>query len=1104
MKKRLLCLALVLCLVCSVVFAACNKDDKDAQAAIDALTITQDGTQVTDEFTLPKTIGNYDITWTANPAASLTLTKMDSNWIAEPVRTNSDVSVTLTASITGKVTKTKTFTVIVAKAEGAIDAQTALNRYMLDQDGKQQTDEFTLPKKIGDFDVTWESNNTAALSITARTNDYLATPHRLDDTETVTLTVKSGTTASKTFRVIVPGFGVAELADAFGFSKNGVKVGEDFDLATSITQNGKTATITWKVVEGSETYISVDETNHKCIINKAAITDEHQVSIEATFSYNSKTAKKTYTFTVANVEDHMVAMHKWYESKANDKSNISFEGYVTVFGSDFGSGSSRNVTFYAVDMQGCHGIYSYQTSMKDTTANIKAGSHVLITGGTIDVYNGLYELKQGMVTLLDNEKDNADSYTYAIDDELLGGLDTMKYHTGQLVSLTNWKVNSVTVKDQSAFVTKDYAGSVITLSKGSVTIDIAYNNYMEGEYRTATGTNSSTRKYDPDQRFLDLYEAFGKVTANSYISVTGILSMNANKFQILPRNANDIKTGVEQAASDNGTKVKTAINAVNTAIGTQLHGTVTENLTVANLPQELNGVSIRYRLCNGSAVELTQPGDNTGATIKVTPAKDEEITWIEVSYKIGGTIVSYSFITITSQTLSDAEIVKKVLGDIDAEVGTNYERAADVPLKTTTDYDGVTVTWAVTDQQGNAATYSWLKIENNTLKVTLPDEDSTGYIKVTVTLGDETDDKVIAIHVKAANANVVKLTVDTLGLKSQSYSDKTNAATTTVDNVEIAYIGLGNYGNGIQMNGSYNSRLYTSKGVPAGKIIEKIELTYNHAAGQTSAAEALTISFDANTSFAKDVQKLTFEAVSKGAANKTYTITPNGNWNYVDIKYSATQYAQYWASIVIYLKDGTPDAGTEAPSHTCNDVCDICKKCTTECNDNVCADKCPGHTPTDAFTKVDKSSAPVGNYKLAMWMTTATGGKWIYATGKLTSNGYYFAATEDASQAGTLTIEDKGDGKYAIKNSEGKYLEMYKNNTYYNARLVDSADSLENLWSWNSDLGIFTADLGGATYYLGSYASNAELRPTAITRISDTSVIDKTQFVAYFGNVKAD
>ena len=740
MKKRLLSLLLILCLALSFVLAACAKGDKKAQAALDELTIDQDGKSVGTAFNLPKNAGDYELTWSASPASSLTLTKSENAWNAVPVRGSSDVAVTITATITTKKgSLTKDFHITVPKAEGG-PAQDALNRYILEQEGAQVTAEFTLPKTIGTFAVTWTSNNTDALTITERADDYLATPHRLDDTVSVTLTVRSGA-AIREFITIVPGFGVSEIASAFGFSKNGITVGSDFELPESTTQGGKTATIAWTVASGSD-YIKVE--NGKCVLIKENITDVHDVSLKATFSYGGKTANKTYNFKVANVEDHYVAMHKWYTSEKNDASNISLEGYVTVFASDFGSGSSRNVTFYMVDMEGCHSVYSYQTKMADTSALVRAGSHILVTGGTIDVYNGLYELKGATMTLIDNDRENMESSIYAVDEDIIGGLDSTKYHTGSLVSLTNWKVDSVNVKEQSAFGTKDYAGSVMTLSKGGVTIDVAYNNYMEGVYRTATGTNSSTRKYDPDDRFLALYnDGFKAVQANTYISVTGILSMNDGKWQILPRSASDLKTGVQEAASGKGAAAKTAVDALKTAIGDKLDSLLTESLTL-DLPVDVSGVKINYRICVDSPKSVAIARTSEKATLTVTPDSVEEIVWVEAIIS-SGDFVTYHYFKIASQSLDDAAIVAKVLADIDSELQTSFTKAATIPLPTETPFDGVKVEWTVVN-----APVAWLDIDaQNNLVVTIPSADDTAKINVKVTLREESDNKDITISVTA-------------------------------------------------------------------------------------------------------------------------------------------------------------------------------------------------------------------------------------------------------------------------------------------------------------------------------------------------------------------
>ena len=918
MKKRLLCVVLILCLACTIVFAACNNTDKDAEEALAALTLEQDGQAMTTAFTLPEKAGDYAITWTANPSASLTI----NGTTATPVRSESNVTVTLTATIKGKNNDySKSFTIIVPKAEAVAPSpeQTALNGYIFLQNGTQVTAEFTLPAKIGGYDVTWTASPAESLTITARAGqDYLATPVRTESTARVTLTVKIGTVASRNdYWVTVPALDVNAIRNSYTFAWNNATVTADFNLDESHTYLGKTATIDWSVASGSEDYIKVE--NGKCVLLVDNITDVHNVTLNAVFKMGTATANAAYSFKVAKLEDHYVAMHKFYQ-QGGGSSNINFEGYVVAMGQNYNNGA--NVALYLVDVDGCHGLYAYQTKADSAIIpDLKAGAHVLVTGGTIDVYNGGIQLKSGTVSLLDTNKDSVDSLIYAIDEDLLGDLPATVYRTASLVSVSNWEVESK--KTAPAEGGSTYSGTLITLKKGSVKVNVAFSNYMEECYISAPQTD---KKYTPDDKCKALVSKLLSAEVGDYVSVKGILS-NYNGWQILPRSADDVtivkaadSEGIDKTVSTKGTSAKAAITALEAQLEEQIKGTVVVNTNVT-LPMTSNGATIRYRISDVASVSsatLTHSDtESEGATLALTPGADAETLWVEATITVDGFTTTYYF-SVTTQKLSDAEIVKVVLANIDSELKTSFDDPAEIALPTECDFDGVTIVWTVKDTEK-----TWLKIENNKLIVSAPEQDDQGKITVTVTLNESTNSKDVTISAKAVDMNVITLTVVTMGLKDQSYSDKTTAAVTTVRGLEISYIGLGNYGNGIQMNSSYNSRLYTANGVSTGKVIEKIEFNYN--SGKTpTAGELLTVSFGVDNKCEQETQKVV------ATSDLAYTITPAGNWNYVDIKYSAPKNAQYWDSIIIYLKDGQPDSATSPAV--------VLKKVLTELQDELKTD----------------------------------------------------------------------------------------------------------------------------------------------------------------------
>ena len=152
----------------------------------------------------------------------------------------------------------------------------------------------------------------------------------------------------------------------------------------------------------------------------------------------------------------------------------------------------------------------------------------------------------------------------------------------------------------------------------------------------------------------------------------------------------------------------------------------------------------------------------------------------------------------------------------------------------------------------------------------------------------------LPLAVSAANEKYVEFTVDSLGLASQSYT----ADKTTVDGVEVEWIQLGNYGDGIQVrdkNGN-TSMFWNTSALPG--AITKIELTYSATKDVTySNPDSVIFNFGNAAQGADYSTKL-----STTAGEKSYTITPNGDYTYFYMEHDLG-YTMYWDSIKVYYKE---------------------------------------------------------------------------------------------------------------------------------------------------------------------------------------------------------
>lgn len=153
-----------------------------------------------------------------------------------------------------------------------------------------------------------------------------------------------------------------------------------------------------------------------------------------------------------------------------------------------------------------------------------------------------------------------------------------------------------------------------------------------------------------------------------------------------------------------------------------------------------------------------------------------------------------------------------------------------------------------------------------------------------------------------AVSNVV-LTVDSLGLASQSYS----ADTATVGGVDFKWEQLGNYGNGIQVrdkNGNTSSFWNTTA---FSAPIKEIKLVYNSEKKTYDNPNAEIFSFGNEAGTYTYSTKL-----STTADVKEYTITPDAEtYTYLHFEHDIS-YTMYWDSITIVLVGGeevTPPTG---------------------------------------------------------------------------------------------------------------------------------------------------------------------------------------------------
>lgn len=619
------------------------------------------------------------------------------------------------------------------------NAEEAINAYMLNVDTVE--DDFVLPKHIGELDkngvgkvqVKWTSDNEA-IEIVEREDDFLAKVNQQSKLVGVNLTI-SAKKYEKTFKVNVFGFNVYSLSGSYVFMQERATVGSDFELDTSWTYKGKTATITWSVTDAeSAKYLNVVKDGDKamCVVT-VPDGDPVAVQINATFEYAGETTTKPFDLNVGEEKEHLDYVDTIYTVQ---NYSLKFSGYVVAI-HEVSTGNG-NATFYAIDDDFCSGYYFYRIKLSAADlAKFALGVHVTITGDTTKDYNGLWENAGGGTAVIDDAPEgipatiNPRDHVYALDNDIIAGSPATLYHESTLVSLTGWTI----VEKYKSAPEAGKTGTLFYVQKaGSAKVAVTITRYMEGHYKTQAG----------DATWEALCAYYTSLEIGDVINVTGILG-NYNGFQIQPLTAEDISktTADPEGTTYLGTAVKTAIKDVNDAItAAKIDNSLAEahNFT---LPTKSGDVTIAYKICGESkAVKLETTTD--GAKFSVTPGSNKEARKIQVTYT-NGTYVTYTFFTITSQKLSDAGIVENVKNNLDNEIQKGFLIDSEVTLPTSAQgYSDVTITWEITNGGG-----AWATLDNGKLTIALDSEEHSVTLTATIKLGSVTDTKEITLKLSA-------------------------------------------------------------------------------------------------------------------------------------------------------------------------------------------------------------------------------------------------------------------------------------------------------------------------------------------------------------------
>ena len=204
------------------------------------------------------------------------------------------------------------------------------------------TDDFVVPGVIKhkgvEYGLQWTSDNNC-LAVAAEkdsNNNYKISVTRPDEYQGVKLTASltiGKTNATKEFEFHIYPVDVYELSEAYKFVYNKKTASESFNLDTTYTLHGKTATIAWAIKAGSEGKYTIENGN-KVVFDTP--TKNIPVEIVATFTYGGMSTPMNYSFTlvppttVQSIKDGDT--YKFSVYQANLGKTIYFKGELSSDG----------------------------------------------------------------------------------------------------------------------------------------------------------------------------------------------------------------------------------------------------------------------------------------------------------------------------------------------------------------------------------------------------------------------------------------------------------------------------------------------------------------------------------------------------------------------------------------------------------------------------------------------------------------------------------------------------------------------------------------------------------------------------------------------------
>jgi len=523
---------------------------------------------------------------------------------------------------------------------------------------------------------------------------------------------------------------------------HGKTVSTNFTLPQVVGKNN--TKITWVSSDTNFLTFEVDangETVTAKITRPAADSgeDTHKVKFHAEVTVDGKTAKtKDFNVKIQRQVSKEEYFNEWVSTMGVTH---DFNGYLLAKCGWTEYKGQGEGTMILSDENNLGGYMVYQGYItKEEYDALQIGQYIEVKGATNQQYNGLIETKYGAtVTGVTGKDKDVETLRHNITTEVIKGqlIDEKGSPSSKglalqntLVELEGFKVKSVEKAPTAAGKYDTTMHDVLVLERAGQIMHVAI---MQGITPFA--------KDDKKGLTNDLMKAITAETAKfkvgDTVTVKGILSWNTNATIVLTAAGQVKKSTAEETEETAYEKALSDVETVTNSIKSFYAKTATVDLPATG--------------AKGSALTYSIKGD--GATISenkltITPVEAEKKATLTVKAVLGDEEVSVD-VVITSQSLSDEDIIKNVLSQFKDEklegVGTKEYPASD-------DLYNTTITYSVSGYDKIAF------IETGKLLYIPSTENKTATMTVTVTSGEKSDSKNVTLSLdKYELADITKL-----------------------------------------------------------------------------------------------------------------------------------------------------------------------------------------------------------------------------------------------------------------------------------------------------------------------------------------------------------